>query len=194
MLHKPIIQLSGSDRTPSKFRKAALVQVFTDRTLRIWDAGKCAQALKGHTNWIFRGLSPGWYSPPSVAHNHVIRVWNATIGECLHVCEGHQHLVSSLAFSAGGEAIASGSQDQTIRIWSARTGDYLGVLVAKRLYGERYELARCYWANTRNADDIANTRRGAVIASFSSMLALKPFKWRHFQSNLTFATQPRELQ
>ncbi|MBE9137813.1 hypothetical protein IQ254_11520 [Nodosilinea sp. LEGE 07088] len=72
-----------------------------------------------------------------------VRVWDVATGDCLRVCEGHQHLVSSLAFSADGGAIApqgrsltiaTGSQDQTVRIWDAKTGDCLRVLIAKRLY------------------------------------------------------------
>ncbi|NJM63942.1 MAG: hypothetical protein HC849_33475 [Oscillatoriales cyanobacterium RU_3_3] len=42
--------------------------------------------------------------------------------------EGHSHLVSSVAFSPDGEAIASGSQDQTVRIWNAKTGECTRVL------------------------------------------------------------------
>ncbi|NJL69956.1 MAG: hypothetical protein HC894_31695 [Microcoleus sp. SM1_3_4] len=55
-------------------------------------------------------------------------------GQCIAVYEGHSHLVSSVAFSPDGEAIASGSQDQTVRIWNAKTGECARVLIAKRLY------------------------------------------------------------
>jgi WD40 repeat protein len=58
----------------------------------------------------------------SAAHDHTLRIWDAKTGGCLHICEGHQHLVSAVAFSADGKAMASGSQDQTVRIWDAHDG------------------------------------------------------------------------
>ncbi|KAG6326910.1 hypothetical protein ID866_12179, partial [Astraeus odoratus] len=39
---------------------------------------------------------------------------------------GHTHCVSSVAFSADGKRIASGSEDNTICLWDAETGLQLG--------------------------------------------------------------------
>ena len=57
-----------------------------------------------------------------------------TTGQCRHICKGHTHLVSFVAFSPDGEQLASGSQDQTIRLWDVETGHCLKVLRANRLY------------------------------------------------------------
>ncbi|MDP6059975.1 MAG: hypothetical protein QGH33_13835, partial [Pirellulaceae bacterium] len=35
---------------------------------------------------------------------------------------GHQALVTSLKFSPGGEKLASGSKDQTVRVWDVASG------------------------------------------------------------------------
>jgi WD40 repeat protein len=45
--------------------------------------------------------------------------WPAIIG----VFEGHISGVSSVAFSQDSKRVASGSWDQTIRVWDAETGE-----------------------------------------------------------------------
>ncbi|KAI8631008.1 vegetative incompatibility protein HET-E-1 [Xylariaceae sp. FL1651] len=42
--------------------------------------------------------------------------------------EGHTGLVSSVAFSSDGSTLASGSDDKTVRVWSASTGDCVQTL------------------------------------------------------------------
>ncbi|KAH7196285.1 WD40-repeat-containing domain protein, partial [Fusarium oxysporum] len=41
---------------------------------------------------------------------------------CLQTLEGHDDLVTSVAFSADGQWIASGSSDRKVKIWDAATG------------------------------------------------------------------------
>ena len=41
----------------------------------------------------------------------------------LNVLEGHKHSVTSVAFSPKGKLLVSGSDDHTIRVWNAATGD-----------------------------------------------------------------------
>jgi WD40 repeat protein len=50
-------------------------------------------------------------------------VWDAWTGDALmEPMRGHTDSVMSVAFSPDGERIASGSYDETIRVWDARTG------------------------------------------------------------------------
>jgi len=49
-------------------------------------------------------------------------VWNAETGECIKVLEGHTGYVASVAWSPCGSKIASGSMDNTARVWNAETG------------------------------------------------------------------------
>ncbi|KAJ3886105.1 quinon protein alcohol dehydrogenase-like superfamily [Lentinula edodes] len=62
--------------------------------------------------------------------DNTVRIWDARtgiqIGEPL---QGHDDLVSSVAFSPDGTriVIVSGSHDRTLRIWDARTGTQIGV-------------------------------------------------------------------
>ena len=44
------------------------------------------------------------------------------------VLEGHEDIVTSVAFSPDGQILASGSWDETIRLWSANTGELIETL------------------------------------------------------------------
>ncbi|KAF9765081.1 hypothetical protein IL306_002692 [Fusarium sp. DS 682] len=63
----------------------------------------------------FKHDLPGWISPlPTVDSD-----WNAV----LQTLEGHTNSVSSVVFSKDRKLIASGSDDYTIKIWNAATGE-----------------------------------------------------------------------
>ncbi len=62
----------------------------------------------------------------SGSFGHVVRVWDLTTGECLHVLQGHTQWVRAVAV-ADGRAV-SGSEDKTVRVWDLATGECLHVL------------------------------------------------------------------
>ena len=49
-------------------------------------------------------------------------------GQGRSICKGHTHWVCSIAFSPDGQKFASGSEDQTIRIWDIKTSKFLSTL------------------------------------------------------------------
>ncbi|KZP12137.1 WD40 repeat-like protein, partial [Athelia psychrophila] len=72
---------------------------------------------------------------------------------CEQVIEGHTDNVRSVAFSPDGERIASGSYDQTIRIWDARTGKVV---------------AGPFWGHTDYVRSVALSPDGERVASGSN--------------------------
>ena len=57
-----------------------------------------------------------------------INIWNINSGERIHRFEGHLEAVNCVAFSSSDNIIASGSDDETIRIWDLDTGDQIRVI------------------------------------------------------------------
>ncbi|KAH8748441.1 hypothetical protein F5883DRAFT_721048 [Diaporthe sp. PMI_573] len=68
----------------------------------------------------FKAEEPSWISTKPVVEAD----WNAY----LQTLEGHDDSVNSVAFSADGQRLASGSGDDTIKIWDPASGQYLQTL------------------------------------------------------------------
>lgn len=58
--------------------------------------------------------------------NEYLKMWDAKTYQEKQVLKGHEGFVSALAYSANGALIASGSRDNTVRLWNARTGQEVG--------------------------------------------------------------------
>ena len=53
---------------------------------------------------------------------------------CIRTLTGHKNYVNSVAMSADGQALASGSHDKTIKLWNVKTGDLLRTLTGHESY------------------------------------------------------------
>jgi WD40 repeat protein len=63
-----------------------------------------------------------------------MRLWEVSSGQCLTTFLGHDHWISSVAFSPDGRTLASGSYDGAIRIWDRQTDECLYTLRSERPY------------------------------------------------------------
>ncbi|EDR13080.1 uncharacterized protein LACBIDRAFT_381489 [Laccaria bicolor S238N-H82] len=56
-------------------------------------------------------------------YDKTVRVWDVQTGQsAMDPLKGHDHYVTSVAFSPNGKHIASGCYDKTVRVWDAQTG------------------------------------------------------------------------
>ena len=52
---------------------------------------------------------------------------------CLKTLEGHSSSVRSVAWSRDGQTLASGSYDNTVKLWNVQTGDCIATFDRKIL-------------------------------------------------------------
>ncbi|MFQ4146142.1 eIF2A-related protein [Chlorogloeopsis sp. ULAP02] len=105
-----------------------------DFSLRLWDiaSGECVRILKGRQNW----LSSVIFSPvphanfawvlASGGEDGVVRLWTPD-GKCCSL-GSHTDFIFAVNFSPNGRILASGSADQTIRLWDVVNGQCMKVL------------------------------------------------------------------
>jgi WD40 repeat protein len=112
-----------------------------DRIVRLWDAhtGKCLQTLSGHSSWVRSvSFSSDGQILASSSDDQTIRLWDVPTGLCLKTLHCHDSRVLSVSFSPVclrgaspegiGQILASGNDDQTVKLWDVQTGQCLKVL------------------------------------------------------------------
>ncbi len=138
--------------SPDGKRIAAVANPFSenpfttrDRPVLIWDVETGRQTLECHVprgNELSMAVSgtPLTFSPDSqrlAAGNDevgTLTMWDAQTGEVLHTMKGHTTTVVSAAFSPDGKRLATGSFDQTVRLWDVETGqEVLSIKVPARV-------------------------------------------------------------
>jgi WD40 repeat protein/DNA-binding SARP family transcriptional activator len=109
-----------------------------DQAVRVWDVatGEPLYQLEGHTGDI-KGVKFGQWCGgelllASASRDHTVRVWSLPTGELRQVLRGHTASVSSVAISADGRQVISGSVDQSIIVWDLATGEALHTLTGHR--------------------------------------------------------------
>ncbi len=65
--------------------------------------------------------------------NPPIKLWNTSTGEEIRILTGHRDSVNAIAFSSTAKIIASGGEDNTIRIWNYQTGELIQTLEPQSL-------------------------------------------------------------
>jgi WD40 repeat protein len=147
--------------------------------------GKQVLTLKGHTGWIWAvTFSPDGKTLASCSHDSLIRLWDvqtidfeqsntANMAEisrfshvsetCLKTLRGHLSRVWTISFSPDGQMLASGSDDQTIRLWNAHDGTCLTVLQG----------------HTSGVTSVSFSPNGQILASASDNSSIRLWSVHH---------------
>ncbi len=200
---KPILVLDAGGHTAA-VRKVIfsrdgkeLISVSNDKTIRVWDVttGQPLRVLRppignGPEGEIFAAaLAPngdtlaigGWGSVED--EWHPIYLLSLATGQIQRVLTGHQGPIFGLHFDAEGQRLASGSADETARIWNVGTGKTEQVLKghSNDIFGVAFspDGRRCATASIDKTAAIWNVATGERLATLSGHTAeVQCIAWR----------------
>ncbi len=112
-----------ADEAAQKFLQDFLT-AFANNQLLYTAVGEARRKLADDKNQQFPGIS--WL--PVICQNPAVEplMWKQLLNwKCLHTLTDHSDVVNSVAISPNQNIIASGSLDQTIKLWNLATGELL---------------------------------------------------------------------
>jgi WD40 repeat protein len=112
-----------------------------DATVRLWDvaSGQQGALLQGHTSKVHSvAFSPDgntlasasgvWDAQKKEWIGCEVCLWDVVTAQQKCLLQGHTSAVLSVAFSPDGNTLATGSEDQTVRVWDVTTGQQKATL------------------------------------------------------------------
>jgi WD40 repeat protein len=106
------------------------LNLFGEQRVRLWDINKMHE-INSFSSFANK-ISMVCVSPDSIhlagsSYNNNIFIWNMRSGKISKVLKGHIDWVESVSYSNDGKLVISESQDNTVRIWDAETGNQIAL-------------------------------------------------------------------
>ncbi|KAE8751993.1 hypothetical protein FOCC_FOCC001156 [Frankliniella occidentalis] len=103
-----------------------------DSTCALWDveSGQMLQNFHGHTGDVMAlDLAPSEIGNTFVSGScdKMVLIWDMRTGHCVQSFEGHQSDINSVKFHPSGDAVATGSDDSTCRLFDLRADKEVAV-------------------------------------------------------------------
>lgn len=161
------------------------------RLVRVWDTlkGQCLVSLPNPTDQMFQfddesalvmSRDGKWLAATSYTQ---IKLWNLITGQ-LRCLDHHKGNISSLAFSPAGLELASGSLDNTIKLWDVALGVCIGTLVGHEspVHAIAYSPDRkCIVSSSGDKTlKVWNTTTGQCVRTISIGLASRRLSFSNF--------------
>jgi WD40 repeat protein len=146
-----------------------------DNKLHLWDVASAKQIREIQHPALVRGIA---FSPDgrqimtgtggavlddpttqrvAVSQDNSLRLWDVATGNPIREMKGHEHAISSIAFSPDGRRVVSGSFDKTLRLWDVESGQELSRVdgqswIFKVVYSSYGDIVLASGGNARTPD------------------------------------------
>ena len=161
-------ELTSTSAASDEMCEQRLVTAGQDGAIYLWDqvTGELVSAPSGHGAAAYAvAFAPNGHLLATAGQDSTAKLWlvpselfepgDAVPGTLVSILSGHTGWVRDLAFNRDGTRVATGSDDNTVRIWDTSTGQALLTLEghADTVYGVAFEpdgkrLASTSWDNT----------------------------------------------